>query len=191
MKIDKVEFMRGIRGTDPILEDTKKQFAFAGRSNVGKSSVINALLGRKDMARSSSTPGKTTEINLFLVNDKFYFTDLPGYGFAKVSNVEKEKLVKMVLWFLLESGAPVPLVFVIVDASVGPTERDMEMIRALIENDVPYVVIGNKIDKVGKSGRAHHIGKLTAQFAPAPFVPFSAEKKIGIPEVLRMIEEKL
>jgi len=191
MKIEKVEFARGIRGTDPILNDTKKHFVFAGRSNVGKSSVINALLSRKDMARSSATPGKTLEINLFLVNDKFYFSDLPGYGFAKVSNKDKEQLVKMILWYLLESGAPIELVFVIVDASVGPTERDMEMIRALIDSNTPYVVIGNKIDKVNKSGRAHYEKELAKKFAPAVFIPFSAEKKIGIPDVLRVLEEKL
>lgn len=191
MKITSVEFARGIRGTDPIINDLKKHFVFAGRSNVGKSSVLNALFGRKEMARSSSTPGKTQEINFFLVNDKMYFTDLPGYGFARVSDKDKEKLVKMVLWYLLESGAPISLVFVIIDAYIGPTERDYEMIRALEENGVPFYVIGNKIDKVKKSSRREREKELAQKFPPGKFIPFSAEKKEGINDVLKVLEEKL
>ncbi len=189
MKIETVKFVRGIRGTDPILLDTKKHFAFVGRSNVGKSSVLNALFNRKDMAKSSSTPGKTQEINFFNVNDKMYFADLPGYGFARVSDKEKQKLVKLVLWYLLESGAPIAMVFVIVDAEVGPTERDYEMIHALRDNDIPYAVIGNKMDKVKNSFRHSRIKELVVKFVPAPFFPFSAEKKEGVGEVLKLVEE--
>jgi len=188
MKIHSVEFARGIRGTDPILEDTKKQIAFVGRSNVGKSSVLNALFNRKDMARSSATPGKTQEINFFLVNDHCYFVDLPGYGYARVADKDKEKLVKLVLWYLMESDAPIAMVFVLVDAVVGPTDRDREMIGALTDNNIPFVVLGNKIDKIKSSVRQKRIKELVLEVAPATFVPFSAEKKEGIPEVLTLVE---
>lgn len=187
MKVDSVKFIKGIRGTDPILNDQKPQFAFVGRSNVGKSSVINALLSRKGMAKSSATPGKTKEINFFLVNDALFFVDLPGYGYARVSNAEKEQLVKMILWYLLESGANPKLVFLIIDANVGPTNKDEEMIRALTEGDVPFVVIGNKIDKINKSIRKREIEKLKKLCGGAEFVPVSAKEKIGVDEILKKI----
>lgn len=187
MKIESVKFIKGIRGTDPILNDTKSQFAFVGRSNVGKSSVINALLNRKGMAKSSSTPGKTKEINFFLVNENFYFVDLPGYGYARVSNKDKEQLVKMILWYLLESGATPKLVFLIIDANVGVTKKDEEMIRALTEGVVPFVVIGNKIDKINKSIRKREAEKLKESCGGAEFVPFSAKEKIGVNEILKKL----
>ncbi|MBI2120020.1 MAG: YihA family ribosome biogenesis GTP-binding protein [Parcubacteria group bacterium] len=191
MKIESVKFVKGIRGTDPILNDSKPAIAFVGRSNVGKSSVINALLGRKGVAKSSSTPGKTKEINFFLVNDKlpdsFFVVDLPGYGYAKVSDKEKEKLVKLILWYLFESGSLLKLVFLIIDANVGPTNKDTEMMRALAENAVPFAVIGNKIDKINKSIRAREIKKLADACAPALFIPFSAKEKTGISDVLQKI----
>lgn len=187
VKIDSVKFIKGIRGTDPILNDMKPQFAFVGRSNVGKSSVINALLSRKGMAKSSSTPGKTKEINFFLVNEEFYFVDLPGYGYARVSNTEKEQLVKMILWYLLESGASPKIVFLIIDANVGLTKKDEEMIRALTEGNVPFIVIGNKIDKINKSIRAREIKKLKDACGGAEFVPFSAKEKEGVNIILEKI----
>jgi len=192
MKIESASFAKGILGTDAIVNDASKpHFAFVGRSNVGKSSVINALLGRKNLARSSSSPGKTREINFFLVNEKFYFVDLPGYGYAKVSDKEKEKLVKHIAWYLFESGAPISIVFILIDAFVGPTERDMEMIKALTQDKVPFVVIGNKIDKVNKTARPKQVKEIMAKIGDVPFVPFSAEKNMGIPETLAKIEEAL
>ncbi|MFA5831027.1 MAG: ribosome biogenesis GTP-binding protein YihA/YsxC [Candidatus Paceibacterota bacterium] len=190
MKIESASFAKGILGTDAIVNDTSKpHFAFVGRSNVGKSSVINALLGRKNLARSSSSPGKTREINFFLINEKFYFVDLPGYGYAKVPDKEKEKLVKHIAWYLFESGAPIALVFVLIDAYVGPTERDMEMIKALTQGRAPFVVLGNKIDRVNKTARQKQIKEIAAKIGDVPFIPFSAEKNMGIEAVLKMIEE--
>lgn len=188
MKIDSVKFIKGIRGTDPILQDSKPQFAFVGRSNVGKSSIINALLSRKGMAKSSSTPGKTKEINFFLVNEEFFLVDLPGYGYAKLPDKEKEQLVKMILWYLLESGTNPKIVFLIIDANVGLTKKDEEMVCALTEGGVPFMVIGNKIDKINKSIRKREIEKLKASCGVAEFIPFSAKEKIGVSEVLEKLE---
>ena len=192
MKITSAEFARGIKGTDSILNDTSKpQFAFVGRSNVGKSSVINALLSRKNLARSSSSPGKTREINFFLINDSFYFVDLPGYGYAQVRDKEKEKLVKHITWYLFESGAPIALVFVLIDAYVGPSDRDLEMIKALTQGKVPFVVVGNKFDRINKTARPKQLKEIIAKIGDVPFIPFSAEKNMGIPEVMKKIEETL
>jgi GTP-binding protein len=185
MNISSVRFVKGIRGTDPILNDAKPQFAFVGRSNVGKSSVINALLSRKGMAKSSATPGKTKEINFFLVNEALFFVDLPGYGYARLPDKEKEQLVKMILWYLLESGAAPRIVFLIIDANVGPTKKDEEMLRALTEGGVPFVVVGNKVDKINKSIRAREIKKLKDICGGAEFIPFSAKEKIGVEEVFK------
>jgi GTP-binding protein len=187
MKIDSVKFIKGIRGTDPILKDSTLQFAFVGRSNVGKSSVINAILSRKGMAKSSSTPGKTKEINFFLVNEEFFLVDLPGYGYARLPDKEKEQLVKMILWYLLESGANLRNVFLIIDANVGITKKDEEMIRALTEGGVPFLVIGNKIDKINKSIRKREIKKIQDALQGIKFVPFSAKEKIGVSEVLEKL----
>lgn len=185
MRIKSVQFVKGIRGTDPILRDMKPQFAFVGRSNVGKSSVINALVGRNGMAKSSSTPGKTKEINFFSVNEAVYFVDLPGYGYAKVPDKEKEQLVKMILWYLFESGASPKIVFLIIDANAGLTKKDEEMMRALKEGTVPFVVIGNKIDKINKSIQKREIEKLKEVCLGAEFIPFSAKEKTGVEEVFK------
>jgi len=191
MKITSATFVKGIRGTDALLSDPKLEFAFVGRSNVGKSSVINALLGNKNLAKSSSSPGKTKEINFFLVNKEFYFVDLPGYGYARASDGDKEKLVKYILWYLFESDAPIALVLVLIDAHVGPTERDIEMIHALTEGKVPFIVLGNKFDRINKSARQKAVKEITEKIGDVPFFPFSAEKKEGIPEVLKKIEEAI
>ena len=189
MKIESATFVKGIRGTDSLINDPKLQFAFVGRSNVGKSSVINALLGRKDLAKSSSSPGKTKEMNFFLINKEFYFVDLPGYGFARLPDKDKERLIKYITWYLFESGAPISLVLVLIDASVGPTERDLLMIQALKENNLPFVVIGNKVDRINKTAQPKTLKEILFKIGDVSFIPFSAEKKDGIKEVLQKIEE--
>src|SRR3990167_3085191 len=118
MIISSAKFVKGITGTDDILYDGIPQIAFVGRSNVGKSSVINSLVNQKELVRVGKKPGKTTEINFFLINNKFYFVDLPGYGYAKLSPAEREKARKRMLWYLTESEAR-PLVVLILDIKAG------------------------------------------------------------------------
>ncbi|HFC36125.1 MAG TPA: ribosome biogenesis GTP-binding protein YsxC, partial [Candidatus Moranbacteria bacterium] len=119
MQIKTAKFVKGIIGTDEILRDGKQQIAFVGRSNVGKSSVINSLVGIKKLAKSSATPGRTQEINFFLINDKVYFVDLPGYGFAKISKKQREKIRKMIIWYLSYAETKPCKVVLIIDAKVG------------------------------------------------------------------------
>ncbi|QQS61504.1 MAG: YihA family ribosome biogenesis GTP-binding protein [Candidatus Moraniibacteriota bacterium] len=142
-----VEFIKGIIGTDPIVTDEKKKIVFVGRSNVGKSSLINLLVGKK-IARSSSEPGKTREINFFSLGKKRYFVDLPGYGYARISEKSREKLRKHLLWFLFESGVELELVVLIVDAQVGLKSFDEEILQAFLERKTPFVIIANKSDKL-------------------------------------------
>ena len=147
-KIISAEFVKGILGSNDILKDNIPQVAFIGRSNVGKSTVINSLLDRKSLVKSSATPGKTREINFFLINKKVYFVDLPGYGFAKLSKKQIDKLRKLILWYLSSEEASPKVVVLIIDAKVGLTELDMEMIYLLEEFDHNILIIANKADKL-------------------------------------------
>lgn len=130
MKITSAVFRRGIKGDNPILEDRVPQIAFIGRSNAGKSSLINSLTGVKNLAISSKTPGRTQEINVFLINNTHYFLDLPGYGYTKTKVEIFEKLGKLIYWYLFNSGYN-PKVVLLIDAEIGPTESDLEMLHEL------------------------------------------------------------
>ena len=148
MKVNASEFVKGIRGTDPIVTDGLPQVAFVGRSNVGKSSLINRLCNKRELVKVSHKPGKTVEINFFLINGASYFVDLPGYGYARVSPDEKEKLQKLIVWYLTGSGAkPAPVVLVL-DCKVGITDFDRQMIEILTEQGHPFVLAANKVDKL-------------------------------------------
>ena len=150
MKINSAKFIKGIKGTDPILSDGLPQIAFIGRSNVGKSSIINSLLHNSSLVKVSKRPGKTTEINFFKVNNKIYFVDLPGYGYASVSPVEKEKLKKLILWYIMGSGVRPRKIVLILDVKAGFTPFDEEMVRVLREYEHEYLIIANKIDKLNQ-----------------------------------------
>ncbi|KKP57784.1 MAG: putative GTP-binding protein EngB [Candidatus Moranbacteria bacterium GW2011_GWF2_34_56] len=148
MNLRNAQFIRGIVGTNDIINDTKVQIAFVGRSNVGKSSLINSLVENKNLARSSSTPGRTQQINFFLIDNKLYFVDLPGYGYAKTSEKQKEKIRKMIIWYLTYSGIEHKKVVLVVDAKAGMQEFDLEMVDLLKAEEIDFIVILNKIDKL-------------------------------------------
>src|SRR5271154_4093635 len=117
-QISSAKFMRGIAGTDDLLGDGKPQVAFIGRSNVGKSSIINSLTGQKDLARISDTPGRTQEINIYSINNKLYLLDLPGYGYAKGSKMLQERLHTLIYWYLYESSYQAKKIVLIMDANI-------------------------------------------------------------------------
>ncbi len=188
MKIKTAEFIKGIMGTNEILEDGKKQVAFVGRSNVGKSSLINSLVGVKDLARSSSTPGRTQEINFFLINNRTYFVDLPGYGFAKTSKRKREKIRKMIIWYLTYSGVKPHRVILIIDARVGIKEFDIEMLSLLQEENIKTIVVANKMDKVKKSVEHKIIEKIKDQLSDnAKFLPYSAKTFLNKDRLIEFI----
>ncbi len=141
-------FVKGIRGTDEILQDGTLQVAFIGRSNVGKSSVINALTGVKSLAKVGKKPGKTTEINLFLFRRKFYIVDLPGYGYAQATPKERVKLKNLIVWYFSASEAKPHKVVLVLDAVAGLTPFDEDMIRILRNEEHPFLIVVNKIDKL-------------------------------------------
>lgn len=175
-------FARGIRGSDPIIWSGKPQIAFVGRSNVGKSSSVNALLAER-LARTSSTPGKTQEINFFEVGGKGYFVDLPGYGYAKMPKDAAEKIRKHILWYLSGGEAKPKLVVLILDIRIGATDYDRDLIAVARTEGHPVLILANKIDKLTKNERAKALAALAQEFPDIEAVPFSAVKKENVLKV--------
>jgi len=187
MKIQSAEFVKGIVGDDESLADGNPQIAFIGRSNVGKSSTINSLVNDKKLARTSAGPGRTREINLFLINKSFYLVDLPGYGFAQASAEGKQRLRDLIGWYFFESPYSQKKVVLIIDANVGPTELDLEMLHALTAHGKNVIVVANKIDKIKKSVYVKQMKKVQAAVGPRLVIPYSAEKRIGIGELTKEV----
>ncbi len=179
MKINSSVFVKGIRGTNPITEDSRPAIAFVGRSNVGKSSIINKLCNKRELVKVSNKPGKTTEINYFLISDKFYFVDLPGYGYAKVSPEEKESIQKLIIWFLTSPEVHPFKVVLILDANVGVTEFDKQMIEILQGQKHPYLIVANKIDKLNQKERVQKLAAIALAAGGAEVVPSSTVDKNG------------
>jgi len=188
MNFKSAVFVKGVVGPDQILNDGKHKIAFIGRSNVGKSSVINSLLGKKGLVKSSSTPGKTKEINFFLVNEEIYFVDLPGYGYAKIPMQAREKLRNLILWYLTSPEIEHSRIVLIVDAKVGPTKLDQEMIEVLQDYGHDFVVIANKSDKLKRNLRITQL-KLIREQTGKEAILYSATTIEGRDEVLRKIFE--
>ena len=171
------------------------EFAFIGRSNVGKSSLINMLTGRSRLAMTSSTPGKTKVINHFIINDKWYLVDLPGYGYAKLSQKAREDLQRIIRGYVLESQDLVCL-FVLVDSRFDITRSDVEFLAWLGENGVPFSIIFTKCDKQSATATAAQVEKdkaiLLEQWEELPpTFTSSSEKKTGREEILAYIESLL
>jgi len=150
MEITTAQFVRSIVGSHNLIVDDLPQISFVGRSNVGKSSMINKLVNQKKLVKSSSKPGKTQQINFFLINDNTYFVDLPGYGYAKMGQKYREKLRRLILWYFISGEAPVTKVVIIIDAKAGLRDFDREMIDIIREYGHPFVVVANKIDKLNQ-----------------------------------------
>ncbi len=183
MNIKSATFIKSAVGTDTIFEDGKPQIVFIGRSNVGKSSVINSLVNQKNLARTSSFPGRTQQINIFLINKAFYLIDLPGYGFADVPKEVRDQLQKMINWYLFNSNYRFKKVILIVDAKVGPTKDDMLMFESLQEAKKDIIIVANKIDKIKKSEYVKQIQRLKDIFETHKVIPYSAENKKGVGEL--------
>lgn len=187
MKITSAKFLRGVTGPDRLLESHYPQIAFIGRSNVGKSSVINSLVGQKGLAITSSAPGRTQQVNIFFVNENFYLIDLPGYGFAKLSKEGRDNVTRLINWYLFLSGYPQKKVVLIIDAKVGPTKDDLEMLTALVEHRKDVVIVANKVDKLKRSELAKQMKSIEAAVGGLPVIPYSAEKKQGVKELIQAI----
>ena len=188
MNLHNVEFLISAAATKDFPKERLPEIAFAGKSNVGKSSVINRLLMRKNFARVGEKPGKTIHVNYFTVDRKCYFVDLPGYGFAKVSQAEKARWGKLMEDYF--AAERINLGIMIVDARHAPTNNDITMARWFLDSGCPFVVVANKLDKVKKSQLLSNLATIREDLElpeECPVIPFSAEKGDGRDELLRMI----
>jgi GTP-binding protein len=183
MNIKSAKFIKGIVGPDAVLEDGIPQVAFIGRSNVGKSSIINSLTNQKNLAKTSSFPGRTQEINIFLLNESLYLVDLPGYGYAKTSRENQENVQRLINWYLFESQYEQKIVIFIIDANIGPTKIDIEMLSDLEARKKNIIIVANKIDKIQRSIYKKQMKNIQDKIGHHRVIPCSAEKKIGIGEI--------
>ena len=193
MNVTKVNLETVCGITSKLPENLLPEFAFAGKSNVGKSSLINGLMNRKSYARTSSQPGKTQTINFYNINELLYFVDLPGYGYAKVSMELRAKWGKMIERYLQKSQQ-LKLVFLLVDIRHEPSENDRDMYDWIVHNGFQPIVIATKLDKINRSQIAKQT-KLIRTSLQMPkegiLIPFSAETKQGRDEIWSKIEELL
>lgn len=189
MKINSVEFVKSVASIDQVPKEKLNEIAFAGRSNVGKSSLINCLLNRKKMAKTSSTPGKTRYLNYFKINDRFHFVDLPGYGFAKVSQSERQQWRNLIESFL-QGSENLKGVVSIIDSRIGATQLDLQLLDWLKSLAVPVLLVATKADKLSKSAVTTQIRKLNrelSEYTAAEVIPFSATKGAGKKELMTHI----
>jgi GTP-binding protein len=186
----RARFMRGINGSDSIMETPFPQMAFVGRSNVGKSSTLNALLGVNGLARTSATPGKTQEINFFMVNDNMFFVDLPGYGYAKMPEKEAEDIRKHILWYLSGGEAKPRYLVLIVDVRHPLSDYDKELISVAQSEGHPLLILLNKVDTLNQKERSEALRSYKEALGDIPYVPFSAKTKEGVAEVRTLLFSK-
>ena len=186
LNVNKADFVKSAAAPAQFIRSSVPKAAFAGKSNVGKSSVINRLLNRKNFARVGAQPGKTVHVNYFLIDCKLYLVDLPGYGFAKVSQAERDRWGKLMEDFFADPGT-FDLGVMIVDARHKPTADDLTMCSWFLSSQCPFAVVANKLDKLKKSEIEPNLKLIreTLQLPDTvPLIPFSAEKGQGREQLL-------
>ena len=188
MNLHNVEFLISAARPIDFPSNRLPEIAFAGKSNVGKSSVINRILNRKNFARVGDKPGKTIHVNYFTIDKTCYFVDLPGYGYAKVSQAEKDRWGKLMEDYF--AAGRIDLGVLIVDARHAPTNNDITMARWFLDCDCPFVVVANKLDKLKKSEIVPNIQTIREDLElpeECSVIPFSAEKGDGKDDLVRLI----
>lgn len=192
MKIKKVQFLKGVIEGDYSWDENVPQIALYGRSNAGKSSTINALLNNKTIAKTSAQAGKTKQINFFNINDSFFLLDLPGYGYAQGSKKERQKIDDLIIWFIGDTQAIKRLHILIIDAQVGITDSDADMMEYLYRTNDPIFLLLNKTDKMNQSQISKIITDTHSKIAGnVNVVLFSAKTKKGVDQVWKLIEQCL
>ena len=193
INLNKAEFVKSAASSEGFIRDSLPRIVFAGKSNVGKSSVINRLLNRKNFARVGSQPGKTIHVNYFKIDGRCWFVDLPGYGYAAVAKAERDRWGKLMESFFAEPEQ-ISLGVHIVDARHKPTADDVTMAGWFKNSGRPFVVVANKTDKLSKTAVGENLAIIRSTLElpeETPLIPFSAEKGDGCPELLGRIMEQL
>lgn len=189
MRIDSAEHVRAAHVDGQFIRDDRPQVAFVGRSNVGKSSLMNRLLGRNKLARTSTRPGRTRAVHYYLIERRFYFVDLPGYGYAKVSETERRNWAELVDRYFRSAAVP-PLVVLIVDGKVGPTPLDVQALEYLTSMEVPVAVAATKIDRVPRGKRSATLAEVAQKLGltdRSRIILVSAKSGEGTKELWREI----
>ena len=190
VKIKNVNLETVIGITSKLPENTLPEFAFAGKRNVGKSSLINAIMNRKSYARTSSQPGKTQTINFYNINEEFYLVDLPGYGYAKVSQETKAKWGKMIEKYLQRSQQ-LKAVFLLIDIRHDPSANDRDMYEWIVHNGFEPIIIATKSDKISRGQIDKHLKAIRVGLKTRPgtiMIPFSALNKSGLDKVYEILD---
>ncbi len=187
MKSRRTEFIGSFSDVRKIPSDSRPQIAFGGRSNVGKSTLLNSLVGQKKLARTSKTPGRTQALNFFLINDRYYFVDLPGYGFAKAPENVRLAWGKVVDKYLNTVDNLCGFVFLL-DCRRDPKEEDLMLLEWLEDRKLTYIMVLTKADKIGRGALAKKMSDMKQAFKSADMVPFSAQTGIGIAEILKWVD---
>ena len=191
MNFQNVEFLISAASPKDFPQVRLPEIAFAGKSNVGKSSVINRVLQRKNFARVGEKPGKTIHVNYFTIDNKCYFVDLPGYGYAKIAKSDKLRWSSLIEGYLM-SGRDITLIFQLIDMRHPPSADDLHMINFMIDNELPFVIIFTKADKLNKTARAARMEgfrKEIEYFDDITTVEFSAVTGEGVEKIRSIIEE--
>lgn len=183
-----ITFLKSATKLEELPNDNKPHIAFVGRSNVGKSSLLNHITGQKDLARVSAEPGRTQTINLFNVDGRYYLVDLPGYGFAKTSKAKRQDFAGMLRDYLWQAQQ-LRLVLLMIDARIGPTDLDRDMLEYLAAGKIPTLLIVNKIDKLSNSESINLQRMLESQYPQISFIPHSNVTGKGRGEILDVIEQ--
>ena len=166
------------------------EIVLVGKSNVGKSSFINTMLNRKNLARTSSSPGKTRQLNFYNIDDTFYFVDLPGYGYSKMSKKEQEQVGKFIEEYLI-NRKQISLIIFLVDIRHNPTDNDKLMYNYIISSGLPFIILANKADKIAKTKVLDAVKNIHKQLNPIgdiPAFPFSSERRIYQDDIWKVIE---
>ena len=190
MKIKSAEFVIGAHRARDFVRDDRPQIVFSGRSNVGKSSLINKMLRRNGLARTSSTPGRTRAVNYFLINERFYFVDLPGFGYAKAAKKEREAWARLIDSYL-QSSADRILVVLLVDAKIEGSPLDAQAVEYFDSLDLPLVVAATKIDRISRNKRVrclNGIAKTLGLTDGVSVVPVSAHTGEGLDDLWKTFE---
>lgn len=190
MNINNTHFVTGLIGDDSILHNGRSHVAFIGRSNVGKSSLINSMVNNKSLAKSSSTPGKTLQINVFDTKE-FYLLDFPGYGYAQIDQKKREKIRKMIIWYLTECTDPKRFFVLVVDAKAGVTDYEKDVLKMLADLELRYIVVANKIDKLNQSEVARLTSELNLIIPEKQYMLYSSVKHKGRDELLDIISRNI
>lgn len=190
LRVTNAEFIKGAVRWDDLPDDGRPEVAFIGRSNVGKSSLLNTVVGRRALARTSGTPGKTQQFNFYLIDGRIYLVDLPGYGYARISRKQRERWGRFIGKYLTEREA-LRLVYHLVDSRHAPTDLDRDVMQLMRGSDVPYVIALTKSDKLSGNERTRSVGRVTEVLAgygmEVPVILTSSKTGRGLEEMMDWI----